>query len=71
MFDSALVIVLFSLAMAAKEHWIQSAIKKPGSFTKSAKSHGMSTHAFAEKEKHASGKVGKRARLALTLSKMH
>ena len=57
--------------MAEKKHWIAGAIKHPGSFTKSAKAHGMSTHAFAEKEKHASGKTGKRARLALTLSKMH
>lgn len=51
--------------------WIQKAIKKPGSFTAAAKKAGMSTHAFAEKKKHASGKVGQRARLALTLSKMH
>ena len=51
--------------------WIQSAIKHPGALTKSAKSAGMSTHAFAEKHKHSKGKAGKRARLALTLSKMH
>ena len=51
--------------------WIQKAIKKPGSFTAAAKKAGMSTHAFAEKKKHVSGKVGQRARLALTLSKMH
>jgi hypothetical protein len=57
--------------MPDKKHWIAGAIKHPGSFTKSAKAHGMSTHAFAEKEKGASGKVGKRARLALILSKMH
>jgi hypothetical protein len=36
-----------------------------GSFSGAAKRHGLSTHAYAEKEKHASGKVGKRARLAL------
>lgn len=36
-----------------------------GSFSRAAKSHGMSTHAYAEEKKHASGKVGKRARLAL------
>jgi hypothetical protein len=52
-------------------NWIQKAIKHPGSFTKSAKHAGMSTHAFAEKKKGASGKTGKRARLALTLERMH
>ena len=36
-----------------------------GSFSRAAKRHGMSTHAYAEKEKHASGKTGKRARMAL------
>jgi hypothetical protein len=36
-----------------------------GSFSSAAARHGMSTHAYAEKEKHASGKTGKRARLAL------
>lgn len=55
--------------MAAK-NWIAGAIKHPGSFTRSAKKAGMSTHAFAEKEKHASGVTGKRARLAITLGKM-
>ncbi len=50
--------------------WIAGAIKKPGSFTASAKKAGMSTHAYAEKEKHASGKAGQRARLALTLGKL-
>lgn len=56
--------------MAGKK-WIQGAIKKPGSFRAAAKKAGMSTHAFAEKKKHASGKVGQRARLALTLMGMH
>lgn len=51
--------------------WIKGAIKHPGSFTKSAERAGESTHAFAEKKKHASGKTGARARLALTLEKMH
>lgn len=53
------------------EHWIKSAIKHPGSFTKSAKRAGEGVHAYAEKEKHAGGVLGKRARLALTLGKMH
>lgn len=51
--------------------FIQKAIKHPGSFTKEAKSAGKSVHEFAEMKKHASGKVGKRARLALTLEGMH
>jgi hypothetical protein len=56
--------------MAAK-HRIASAIKRPGAFKAKAKAAGMSTHAYAEKEKGASGRTGKQARLALTLSKMH
>ena len=55
--------------MASK--WIQGAIKKPGSFRAAAKKHGVSTKQYAEQEKHASGKVGQRARLALTLMGMH
>lgn len=53
------------------KNWIKGAIKKPGSFTKQAKSSGKSVHQFAEEKKHASGKTGQRARLALTLEKMH
>jgi hypothetical protein len=55
--------------------WMQKAaasIKAKGTkgvFKASAARHGMSTHAYAEKEKHASGKVGKRARLALAFEK--
>lgn len=51
--------------------WMQSVtkgIKKRGTkgvFRKAAHSAGMSTHEFAEKHKHSSGKVGRRARLAL------
>lgn len=52
-------------------NWIAKAIKKPGSFTKQAKAAGKSVHQFAELKKNASGKTGKRARLALTLEKMH
>jgi hypothetical protein len=53
----------------SKKHWMQSAVKHPGSFTRAAKAHGMSVHAYAEKEKHAPGKLGRRARLALTFEK--
>jgi hypothetical protein len=55
--------------MAAK--WMQrvaNKIKKSGHkgvFREAAHRAGMSTRAYAEKKKHASGKVGKRARLAL------
>ena len=54
--------------------WIQSAIKKPGSFTAQAKKAGMSVPAFRDKvlsnkEKFSSTTV-KRANLAKTLSKM-
>ena len=52
------------------EKWIQGAIKHPGSFKVAAKRAGKTTVAFAQEKKHASGVVGKRARLALTLSKM-
>lgn len=52
--------------MAGK--WIQKAVSKhPGAFSAAAKRAGMSTKAYAEREKGAGGKTGKRARLALTL----
>lgn len=52
--------------------WIAKATSKnKGSFRASAKKHGMSTQAFAQKEKGAGGKLGKRANLALTLMKFH
>jgi hypothetical protein len=52
------------------EKWIKSAIRHPGSFKAAAKRAGKTTAAFAQEKKHAGGVVGKRARLALTLSKM-
>lgn len=61
---------VFKRLASKPKHWIAGAIKHPGSFKKAAKSHGMSTHAYAEKEKGASGTTGKRARLALTLMRM-
>lgn len=51
--------------------WIQGAIKHPGSFTKSAQAAGKGVQEYAREKKHAKGKLGRRARLALTLSKMH
>lgn len=53
------------------EKWIQGAIKHPGSFRSLAKKHGKSTKEEAEDDKSKGGKVGKRARLALTLMGMH
>ncbi|MDE2102985.1 MAG: hypothetical protein KGL39_37420 [Patescibacteria group bacterium] len=50
--------------------WIKSAITHRGALTKSAKAAGESVHKFAEEHKHASGKTGARARLALTLGKL-
>jgi hypothetical protein len=55
--------------------WMQKAsesIKANGTkgvFKAAAQRHGMSTEAYAEKEKGAPGKVGKRARLALAFAK--
>lgn len=54
--------------------WIQSAIKKPGSFTAQAKNAGMSVSGFRDKvlsnKEKFSGTTVKRANLAKTLSKM-
>ncbi len=47
-----------------------SIVKHPGIFSAAARRHGMSTHAFAEKEKHSSGTEGRRARLALIFETM-
>jgi hypothetical protein len=52
-------------------HFIQGAIKHPGAFTAKAKAAGQSTHAYAEQERHAPGKLGDEARLALTLENLH
>lgn len=58
----------------AKKKWIQDAVKEPGSFTKQAKSEGMSVQAFADKVtkpgSKASTKTKRRANLAKTLGKM-
>lgn len=46
--------------------WIKKgASKHPGLFKKKAEAAGMSTHAYAEKEKHAGGTLGKEANFAL------
>ena len=60
-----------SVDAGPSKHWIAGAIKHPGSFTRSAKAAGKGVHQYAEEKKHAGGTLGKRARLALTLSKMN
>lgn len=52
------------------KRWISKAIKKPGSFTAAAKRAGKSVAEYAQEKKHAGGKIGARARLAITLRKM-
>lgn len=47
-----------------------SVVKHPGAFRRAAQAAGKSTQEYAEEEKDASGTLGKRARLALTFSKM-
>lgn len=51
-------------------NWIQGAVKHPGVFSAAAKRAGMSTRAYAEANKNASGTLGRRARLALTFEGM-
>jgi hypothetical protein len=48
---------------------MKSAVHHPGALRTAAHRAGMSTHEFAEKHKHSSGTVGKRARLALVFAK--
>jgi hypothetical protein len=51
---------------------VKRGIKKRGTegvFKRAAARAGKSTHAFAQEHKHSSGKIGKRARLALAFSK--
>lgn len=55
----------------AKEKWIKGAIKHPGALTAQAKSAGKSPMEFAREHQHDSGTTGRRARLAMTLRKMH
>ena len=54
-----------------EKNWIAGAIKHPGAETAAAKKAHMSVQAYAQKHKHDSGKAGKRARLAITLKKLH
>lgn len=52
--------------------WVQKAVKGAhGQFREKAESAGKSTREFAEEHKGSKGKLGKQARLALTLMGMH
>lgn len=53
------------------KRWIKEAISRPGALTRKAKAAGMTTMSYARKMRHAAGRTGKQARLALTLRKFH
>ncbi len=53
-----------------KRKWIAGAVKKPGSFTRSAEAAGKSVREYAQEKKDAPGTLGRRARLALTFEGM-
>lgn len=52
------------------KNWISGAVGKPGAFAVKAKRAGKSTAAFARAKQNAPGKLGKQARLAMTLGKL-
>jgi hypothetical protein len=54
----------------AKKGWIADAIKRPGAFSAKAKKAGKSTSEYARAHAADSGRLGRQARLAITLSKM-
>lgn len=58
-------------AAGGGNNWMAGAVKpaNKGKFSAKAQAAGMSTHAFAEKKKHAGGTLGKEANLALTFEK--
>lgn len=53
------------------KNWIRGAIKHPGAERTAAARAGMSTQAYMRKHQHDPGTAGRRARLGLTLSRMH
>jgi len=57
--------------MTKGKDWMAGAVKpeNKGKFGAKAKAAGMSTPAYAAKEKNAPGKLGKEARLAQTFAK--
>lgn len=64
--------VLLEYVLNEKKQWIQDAIKKPGALRKSLKTKEGKNIPVGKLEKAAEkgGKMGKRARLALTLRKL-
>lgn len=52
------------------KNWIKGAIRHPGAMTAAAKREGVSNSQYEQEHKNDSGTAGKRARLAITLSKM-
>jgi hypothetical protein len=54
-----------------EKNWIAGAIKHPGAEKRAAAKAGMSTQSYMHKHEHDKGKAGERARLGITLSKMH
>lgn len=52
-----------------KEGQREKAAGTKGSFTRIAERHGRSVHAEAEADKHKSGKVGQKARMALVFGR--
>jgi hypothetical protein len=53
------------------KNWIAGAIGHPGALTRQAKRAGTSPMAFARKHQGSPGVTGQRARLAVTLGRMH
>lgn len=50
--------------------WIAGAVQRPGAFTAKAKRAGKSVGEYAQEEKGAPGRLGRQARLAITLRKI-
>ncbi len=52
------------------KNFIAGAIKRPGAFKAKAEKAGESTAQYAQEKKDAPGRLGKQARLAVTLGKL-
>lgn len=72
MFNNALPNIKDVLNVSEKKKFIAKATANAhGQFKAKAEAAGKSTREFAEEHKHSKGKLGKQARLALTLMGMH
>lgn len=58
------------MSKKSDRNWIAKAIKSPGAFREKAERAGEGTMEYARKKKGAKGRLGRQARLAITLSKM-